>query len=100
MSKRISAAEAKAHFAAVVDEVSHGKEHYVVERRGRPVAGIVSMEDLRRIEDSGPLSERPTGALALLGAWSELEDIEMDAFVEDIMRQRAGEPGREISIPE
>lgn len=98
MSKRISAAEAKAHFAAVVDEVSHGSEHYVIERRGRPVAGIVSVEDLRRLEDSSPLCERPAGALALVGAWSELEDAEIDAFVEDILNERARDLGREIDM--
>ncbi|HXU23787.1 MAG TPA: type II toxin-antitoxin system Phd/YefM family antitoxin [Tepidiformaceae bacterium] len=98
MTKRISAAHAKAQLASVVDEVLHGSERYVIERRGRPVAGIVSIEDLRRIEDSGALSERPAGALALVGAWSELEDAEIDAFVNDILKERARDVGREIRI--
>jgi len=49
MMKHVSAADAKAHFSSLISEVEHGKAHIVIERHGRPVAALVSMEDLERL---------------------------------------------------
>ncbi len=47
MSKRIKAAEAKAHFSALIAEVAFGSARYVIERRGKPMAALVHVEELR-----------------------------------------------------
>ena len=41
---------------------------------------------------------RPNGALALLGAWSELEDREMDALIEEIYAARRSDTGRPVEL--
>lgn len=50
MAKRVSAAEAKAKLAELVGSVAHGGERILIERHGKPVAALVSTEDLERLE--------------------------------------------------
>lgn len=97
MTKRISAAQAKAHFSALVAEVAYGRQKYVIERRGKPLAALVSLDDLHRLEQLGPPS-RPGGALALVGAWREVEERDLDTLISDIYAQRARDTGRAVSL--
>lgn len=97
MTKRISAAQAKARFSALVAEVAYGGEHYVIERRGKPLAALVTLDDLQRLEQLGPPS-RPRGALALVGAWREVEEQDLEALIADIYAQRARDTGRAVSL--
>lgn len=98
MTKSVPLVEAKARFSAIIDEVLHDSEQYVVERRGRAVAAIVPIAELERIQASQPTSRRPAGALALLGAWDDVDDGVLDAFVEDIARTRASDTGRPVHL--
>ena len=43
--KHMGVAEAKRRFADVVGEVLHAKRRIVIERRGRPVAAIVPLDE-------------------------------------------------------
>lgn len=50
----MSIAEARNHLAEAINRVSYGGERVVFARRGKPVAGLVSAEDLallQHIED-------------------------------------------------
>jgi prevent-host-death family protein len=49
-SKRVSASEARAHFADVLDRVSQGGERVVIERRGKVLGAVVSRRDLEVLE--------------------------------------------------
>lgn len=42
--------EARDHFGEVVAKVEHAQERIVLSRHGRPVAAVVSMDDLRDLE--------------------------------------------------
>lgn len=95
---RIGLAEAKARLPAVVDRVFHHSERYVIERRGRPVAALVGVEELARLEATSPAGERPLGALALVGAWAELDDAEIDAFLANVRAARDADTGRPVSV--
>ena len=67
--------EAKAHLSELMARVGYGGERFVIERRGRPLAALVGVEDLERLEAEGrEVSSRSLGALALVGAWGEVED--------------------------
>lgn len=95
MVKRVGVTNAKAHFSEVVDEVVHHNARVVIERRGKPVAVMLSIEELARLE--GQISEEPTerrGALALVGAWSEMSDDEFDDFLSDIYRSRSADASK------
>jgi len=50
----ISTADARKDFADIINQVSYGSEQIVLTRRGKGVAAIVSVEELRllqKIED-------------------------------------------------
>ncbi len=79
-------------------EVANGGQRVVIERRSEPLAALVSLGDLERLEADGPTSQRPQGALALAGAWRELDDEVMESLVENIYAQREKDSGREINL--
>ena len=76
----------------------------LIERRGKPVAALVSVADLERLEQGEATSERPHGALALVGAWREVGDENLDALIDEIYngfarrRERHGSPGGDRSL--
>ena len=51
MSMKISLAHAGKHFADIVRRISSGDEPVILTRRNRPVAALVSMEDLKRLRE-------------------------------------------------
>ncbi len=98
MTKRISAAQAKAHLSELMAQVAYGGEHYVIERRGKPLAVLVSLDDLERLQRERATSARPQGALAIAGAWREVDDQDLEALVADIYAERARDTGRPVSL--
>ena len=100
MTVRIGVAEAKATLSAVIERVARTAERVVIERRGRPVAAVVSMTELSRLDELGAPrpSDEAGGALALVGLWEEVDDAEIDAFVADIRASRENDLGRPVDI--
>lgn len=98
MAERIGASEAKAHFSELLHRAGYSGERFVVERRGRPLAALVGVEDLRRLEDEGG-GGRPRGAIALVGAWGDIvDDGEMDSMIEDVYAEREKDGGRVVDL--
>ena len=97
-NRRVSTAMAKAHFSALVGEVAYRGKHVIIERRGQPMAAIVGMDDLARLEEAQPASPEPRGALALLSVQHDLSDEEIDIFVDNIYAQRLQDFGRPVDI--
>lgn len=99
MAERIGASEAKEQLSSLLARVAYGRERYIIERRGKPVAALVGVEDLERIErEGGSDSGGRLGALALVGAWGEVEDREMDETLERIYAERERDTGREVNL--
>jgi len=73
MLNKISAADARKKFAHIINRVAFGKESFVLTRRGEALAAIVSMEDLKL-----------------------LQEIEEKMDIEDAWKAR-NEPGENIS---
>lgn len=74
MIKKIGVAEVKKQFSTLISEVSLKGEHFIIERKGRPMAAVVSIKDLDRM---GELKKpRRKGLLAAIGAWEEFDDLE------------------------
>lgn len=99
--ERKKLSEAKATFSAVVDSVEERGEPVIIERHGKPVAALVSMEDLERLEAlrgaEPPTAPNPYGLLAFLGGWGHRTDEEIDEIMDEINAMRA-EPPREIDF--
>jgi prevent-host-death family protein len=100
MARSISAAKAKAQLSAIISEVEHGGEHYVIERHGKPVAALVSVQELRDLQAGEFRPARARGALALVGAWSDVGDQEIDDLVEEIYAARSRDTGRPVVLEE
>jgi prevent-host-death family protein len=98
MTKKVSTAHAKAKLSEIVSQVAETGERYVVARRGKPLAGVVSMEDLARLEAESPPAGTPAGALALVGIWPDIDDDEWDAIIRDIYRARSKDRGRRVNL--
>ena len=98
MAKRVTAAQAKAQLSALVAEAAYGGRRVLIERRGKPVAALVSVADLERLEQGEATSERPHGALALVGAWREVGDENLDALIDEIYTRRRKDMGRPVEI--
>jgi len=96
--KKTSAAQAKAQFSALMAEVAHGGKRVVIERRGKPLAALVSVSDLERLEEGRTTSARPQGALALVGAWRAVDEQKLDALVSGIYEARLQDTGRPVEI--
>ena len=100
MPKTVKLAEAKAKFSAIVDDVLHGSGPYVIERRGRPVAAVVSIAELEKLQRHRA-GEEPDPLLALAGLWGDImTNEEIDDFVKDIYEARARDLGRPVDLSE
>ena len=51
MLNKISAADARKKFANIINRVAYGKESFVLMRRGEPLAAIVSIDDLKLLQE-------------------------------------------------
>jgi len=89
-TKVVRAAEAKAQLSELVSRVAYGGERFLIERHGKPVAALVSAEDLAKLENGAAKEEPKKGLLALVGIWGDLmTDDEIDAMTEHIEASRS-----------
>ena len=98
MAKKVSAAQAKAQLSALVAEVAYGGQHIVIERRGKPLAALVSIREMEHLESEHATSVQPRGALALVGAWRDVPDEEIELLISDIYRARERDTGRPVNL--
>ena len=99
MAEKVRVTEAKAHLSELMARVGYGGERFVIERRGRPLAALVRVEDLERLEaESRDASSRSLGALALVGAWGEVEDRDLDTLLEEVYAERERDTGRPVDL--
>jgi prevent-host-death family protein len=81
MPTTISTADARKHFADIVNKVAYGKEPIVLTRRGQEVAALVSMDELELlqqieeridIEDAKKALAEPGENIAAEEVWKKL----------------------------
>jgi len=76
----MTVAEAKNHFSDVLRRAEYGGERVIVERHGKPVAAIVSTEDLRQLEAAENAVDLKDAQAALVEA-KERGTIPLDAVL-------------------
>lgn len=94
--RHVGIAEVKGKFSTVVEGVRHRGERYVIERRGQPVAALVSVNDYERLEreaSSSPAPERDW-MLSLVGILPDVADEEIDEMVAHLRAERDRDFGR------
>ena len=92
MSK-VSVAEAKSHLSELIARSAHGHERFIITRRDRPVAALVSLQDLAIIEQH---KERQ-GLATLVGLWPNFEEVAESIENLDELRSKGG-GGRDVSL--
>ncbi len=89
----ISVADAKNHLSEFIARSCHGHERFIITRRDKPVAALVSIDDMRIIEQH----EERQGLAAVAGSWPEFAEL-ADAMGEIVDLRRQGGPGRDVSL--
>ncbi len=97
MAKKVRVTEAKAQLSALMARAGYGRERFLIERRGRPLAALVGIEDLERLEGE-EVPSRPMGALALVGAWGEVEERDLESVMGEIYAERGRDTGRAVNL--
>lgn len=90
MVKRVNTIQLRKDLTALLAEVVDKGRHFIIEKRGEPLAALVSVGTLELVEQQRTTSADPKGALALAGAWGELKEREMDAVLADVHAARGG----------
>ncbi len=93
MASVLGVGEAKKRLSELMSRVVYRGERFVIQRRGKAMAALVSAEDLARLEQE-PVA--PKGLLAAVGAWADFEEI--DQVVEGIYRQRRRARDRAVAL--
>ena len=89
----VSVAHVKSHLSELVAKSSFGHERFIITRRNKPVAALVSLKDLQIIEQY----EERQGLLAVAGKWPEFDDVK--SSIEDLAALRtSGGKGRDVSL--
>jgi prevent-host-death family protein len=109
MSISTDTSRMKARLSEFIGRVAYGRERLLVLRRGKPIAALVSVEDLRRLEalDSaavagaswhGDAARASTvhPIMRAFGGWAERDDL--DELVEEIYADRLAAIDREIAL--
>jgi len=88
-----SVADAKKNLSELMSRAAYNNERFLIQRRGKPMAALVSIEDLTRLEKE-PVA--PKGLLAAVAALAEFEELE--SMVEEIYRQREQAQDRPVDL--
>lgn len=83
MSTSIGVGQAKERFSELMSRVAYRGERFVITRRGKPMAALVSAGDTERL---GSAAVAPRGLLAAVGCLADFE--ELDQIVKEIYRKR------------
>jgi prevent-host-death family protein len=93
MTSVLGVGEAKKRLSELMSRVVYRGERFLIRRRGRPMAALVSADDLARLEQE---PAAPGGLLAAVGAWGDFE--ELDEVVQDIYQQRKRARDRAVAL--
>ncbi len=89
----VSVSNAKSHLSELIAKSSFGHERFVITRRNKPVAALVSLDDLQIIEQH----EERQGLAAIAGKWADFEEISSSLDDLKLLRQSGGS-GRDVSF--
>ncbi len=80
MEKTIGAYEARRRFGQLIEEAYYRRDHFIVERAGRPMAVIVSIDDYERWQRLA--KERFFSMLQ--GVWERSGEVPAEELEEDV----------------
>jgi len=90
---QVSVANAKSHLSELIAKSAHGHERFVITRRDKPVAALVSLDDLKIIEQH----QERQGLAAVASLWPDFEEVAEALTDLGELRSLGGE-GRDVSL--
>ena len=90
---QVSVANAKSHLSELIAKSAHGHERFIITRRDKPVAALVSLDDLKIIEQH----QERQGLAAVASLWPDFEEVAEALADLGELRSQAGE-GRDVSL--
>jgi len=91
--KQVSTVQLRKEISSLLSHVVDNDQHVIIERRGKPLAALVSVDALALMEQKRTTSANSLGALGLVGAWGDVEDQDMDSLLAHIHAERGGDSG-------
>ncbi len=89
----VSVANAKSHLSELIAKSSYAHERFIITRRNKPVAALVSLADLQTIEQH----EERKGLTSVAGKWKGFEEV--SEHLENLPQLRqSGGTGRNVSL--
>lgn len=88
VTEQIDVAAVPAALSALGDGVVRAGERYVVRRDGRAVAALVSVADLRRLEQQDRADGDLPGPMALVGLFDGLPEEDVEEFIATVLAAR------------
>ncbi|MCI5164959.1 MAG: type II toxin-antitoxin system Phd/YefM family antitoxin [Candidatus Electrothrix sp. GM3_4] len=67
----VSVANAKSHLSELIAKSAYAHERFIITKRDKPVAALVSLDDLQIIEQH----EERQGLASLVGQWKDFEEV-------------------------
>ncbi|HAS82236.1 MAG TPA: type II toxin-antitoxin system Phd/YefM family antitoxin [Verrucomicrobia bacterium] len=86
-------AEVKSRFSEYASRSAHSHEHFIITRRGKPLAALVGLDDLARIDSL----ETRRGLAQAIASWEGAAEVREGAEEIYSMRSRQAE-GRHVSF--
>ena len=93
MANIVGVGEAKKRLSEIMSRVVYKGERFIIQRRGKTMAALVSPEDLERLEQE---AVAPKGLLAAVEAWADFDELEQ--VVQDIYRHREQAQDRAVAL--
>lgn len=89
----VSVAKAKSHISELIAKSQYSHERFIITKRDKPVAALVSLDDLAVLEQH----EEHQGLAAIAGQWQAFNEV-TDAMGDIDTLRASGGKGRNVSI--
>ena len=89
----ISIAKAKSHISEIIAKSQFSHERFIITKRDKPVAALVSLDDLKVLEQY----EEKQGLAAIAGKWQGFDEV-ADAMGKIETLRKSGGKGRDVSL--
>ena len=89
----ISVAKAKSHISELIAKSQFSDERFIITKRDKPVAALVSLDDLKILEQH----EEKQGLAAIAGKWQGFDEVTEAMGKIETLREGGGK-GRDVSL--
>ena len=89
----ISVANAKSHISELIAKSQYTHERFIITKRDKPVAALVSLDDLKILEQY----EEKQGLASIAGKWKDFDEVIDGMGSIDVLRSEGGK-GRDVSL--